>query len=119
MVRFISKSGLAAALVLAASGVFTVPASAQDVELRVGPDGIRPVIRDRDRDRDREYDRDDRRSDRRGGCSPGEAREAARDEGLRRPEVVRATSRSVTVEGMTRRGLDRITFANRRGCPII
>jgi hypothetical protein len=33
--------------------------------------------------------------------------------------VVRVTSRSVTVEGMTRSGPDRITFANRRGCPII
>jgi hypothetical protein len=113
MVRFISKCGLAAALVLATSGAFIAPASAQDVELRLGPDGIRPVIRDRDRD----YDRDSR--DRRRGCSPGDAREAARDEGLRRPEVVRVTSRSVTVEGMTRRGVDRITFANRRGCPII
>ncbi|WP_423331483.1 hypothetical protein [Rhizobium wenxiniae] len=89
-----------------------MPAAAQDVELRIGPDGVRPVIRDRDRDRYGDRDRDR-------GCSPGEARAAARDEGLRRPEVVRVTSRSVTVEGMTRRGPDRITFANRRGCPII
>jgi hypothetical protein len=103
-----------AALSLIAATTFVAPASAQDVELRVGPDGIRPVIRDRDRDYDRGRDRD-----RRGGCSPGEARAAARDEGLRRPEVVRVTDRSVTVEGMTRRGPDRITFANRRGCPII
>jgi hypothetical protein len=29
------------------------------------------------------------------------------------------TDRSVTVEGMTRRGPDRIVFANRRGCPEI
>ncbi|WP_409528020.1 hypothetical protein [Rhizobium sp.] len=85
-----------------------MPAAAQDMELRIGPDGVRPVIRDRDRYGDRER-----------GCSPGEARAAARDEGLRRPEVVRVTSRSVTVEGMTRSGPDRITFANRRGCPII
>jgi len=84
--------------------------SAQDVELRLGPDGVRPVIRDRDRDRDR---------NRRGGCSPSEARAAARDEGFRRAEVVRVTDRSITVRGMTRNGPDRITFANRRGCPEI
>lgn len=40
---------------------FAAPASAQDVELRIGPDGVRPIIRDRDRDR---RDR---------GCSPREA----------------------------------------------
>jgi hypothetical protein len=114
MFRFASKAGAAAALSLVAAATFMTPATAQDLELRVGPDGIRPVIRDRDRDRD--YDRVD---DRGRGCSPGEARAAARDEGLRSPEVVRVTSRSVTVEGMTRRGPDRITFANRRGCPLI
>jgi hypothetical protein len=116
MFRLTSKAGAAAALSLIAAATFMTPASAQDVELRLGPDGIRPVIRDRDRDRDREYDRVD---DRGRGCSPGEARAAARSEGLRSPEVVRVTSRSVTVEGMTRRGPDRITFANRRGCPEI
>ncbi len=104
MFRIASKAGLAAALSLAACFSFTVPATAQDVELRIGPDGLRPVVRERDRDR---------------GCSPGEARAAARGEGLRQPQVIRVTSRSVTVEGMTRYGLDRMTFANRRGCPII
>ena len=33
--------------------------------------------------------------------------------------VVRITDRSVTVEGFTRRGPERIRFANRRGCPIL
>lgn len=111
MIKMASKIGLAAALSITASLMSAMPSAAQDVELRIGPDGVRPVIRDRD-NRDRYRDRDR-------GCSPGEARAAARDEGLRRPEVVRATSRSVTVEGMTRNGPDRITFANRRGCPII
>ncbi len=83
---------------------FAAPASAQDLELRIGPDGVRPIVRDRDRDR---------------GCSPGEARAAALDEGLRRPQVVRVTERSITVEGYTRRGPELIRFANRRGCPII
>ncbi|CDZ42829.1 hypothetical protein NOJ28_19130 [Neorhizobium galegae] len=107
MIRLISNAGLAVALSLGAMGAFSVPASAQDIQLRVGPDGVRPMIRDRDRDYDRR------------GCSPGEARAAARDEGFRNARVVRVTSRSVTVEGFTRNGPDRITFANRRGCPEI
>ncbi len=97
------KSALAIALVLTGSAI-AAPASAQGVEFRIGPDGVRPIIRDRDRDR---------------GCSAREARAAAMDEGLRRPQVVRVTDRSVTVEGMTRRGPERIRFANRRGCPVI
>jgi hypothetical protein len=111
----IIRTGLALAL-LAGSFSFGSPAVAQDIELRIGPDGVRPVIRDRDRDR---FDRDRRdRRDRR-GCSPQEARDAARDEGFRRPEVVRLTDRSITIQGFTRNGPDRIRFANRRGCPII
>ena len=106
----IIKTGLAVAL-LVSGATFTSPVAAQDIELQIGPDGVRPIIRDRDRDRDRDF--------RRGGCSPREARAAARDEGLRRPEVVRVTDRSVTVEGFTPDGIDRIRFANRRGCPII
>lgn len=102
MFRFRRTVGFGAVIAMAACAFTAPPVSAQDVELRIGPDGLRPVIRDRDR-----------------GCSPGEARAAARDEGLRQPEVIRATSRSITVEGMTRRGLDRVTFANRRGCPAI
>lgn len=114
MFKNTTKIELSAALVISACAAFAVPAAAQDVELRLGPDGIRPVVRDREYDRDRMRDRDRDR-----GCSPGEARATARDEGLRRPEVVRVTSRSVTVEGMTRSGPDRITFANRPGCPMM
>ncbi|MGK6312852.1 hypothetical protein [Neorhizobium sp. DT-125] len=107
MTKILSRVGLSTALLLGAFGALSIaPASAQDIQLRIGPDGIRPELRDRDRD----Y---------RGGCSPGEARAAARDEGFRRPEVVRVTDRSVTVEGWTRNGPDRIRFANRRGCPEI
>ena len=91
------------------AATFAVPASAQDIELRIGPDGVRPIIRDRDLDR----------RDRNRGCSPREARAAAAEEGLRRAEVVRVTDRSVTVRGFTRRGPEQIRFANRRGCPII
>ncbi len=53
------------------------------------------------------------------GCSEREARAAAREAGLRDPEVVRVTPGRVVVEGFTRRGPDRITFANERGCPEI
>lgn len=84
---------------------FSTFASAQDVELRIGPDGVRPIVRERDR-RDR-------------GCSPREAARAAREEGLRRAEVVRVTDRSITVRGFTRRGPEQLRFANRRGCPLI
>ena len=86
---------------------FAAPASAQDIELRIGPDGVRPIIRDRDR------------RDRNRGCSPREAQRAAAEEGLRRAEVVRVTDRSITVRGFTRRGPEQLRFANRRGCPLI
>lgn len=88
---------------------FAAPASAQDIELRIGPDGVRPIIRDRDLDR----------RDRNRGCSPREAARAAREEGLRRAEVVHVTDRSITVRGFTRRGPEQLRFANRRGCPLI
>lgn len=110
MLKLLANAGLTAALTLAAVGAGTSIATAQDLELRIGPDGVRPVIRDQDRDRDRRG-RDE--------CSPREALSIARDEGLRRAEVTRITRRSVTVEGMTRRGPDRIVFANVRGCPEI
>lgn len=104
MMKLLSNTGIAAALSLGAIGAFPTLVSAQDLEFRIGPDGVRPAIRDRDDG----Y-----------GCSPGEARAAARDEGFRRPQVVRVTSRSVTVEGWTSNGPDRIRFANRPGCPMI
>ena len=107
MMKTVSAAGMA--LAIAAGSVLgtTVLSHAQDFELRIGPDGVRPIIRDRDRDR---YEYRDR-------CGPREARAAARDFGLRDPWVVRETPRRVVVEGMTRRGPARITFANMDGCP--
>ncbi|MDP9571841.1 hypothetical protein [uncultured Agrobacterium sp.] len=113
MRKIIQVAGLAVTMAVSSVAMSGV-AQAQDVELRIGPDGVRPVIRDRDRDR--------RDMDRRGpmrGCSEREARAAARASGLRDPEVVRVTPRRVVVEGDTRRGTDTITFANQRGCPEI
>ncbi|EJC79988.1 hypothetical protein Rleg4DRAFT_1594 [Rhizobium leguminosarum bv. trifolii WSM2297] len=89
-------------------------AAAQDMELRIGPGGV--GVYDRDRDRDR-YDRYDRRGPR--GCDPGDALDIARGEGLHRAQVVRMSPRSIVVQGMTRRGPERMIFANRRGCPEI
>lgn len=111
MLKVIQAAGLAFAMSLA--GVATTsPVSAQDIQLRIGPDGVRPVIRD-----PRDADRDRRGPPR--GCSEREARAAARDSGFRDPRVVRSTPRRIVVEGFTRRGPQRITFANDRGCPEI
>lgn len=112
MINFMKTTGLAIGIALV-SFAAPIPAGAQDMELRIGPDGVRPVIRDRDRDVDR------RGPPRMRGCSEREARAAAREAGLRDPEVVRVTPGRVVVEGFTRRGPDRITFANERGCPEI
>jgi hypothetical protein len=114
MLKLISNAGLVLALTLGSVALPVSFAQAQDVQFRIGPDGVRIYDRDRDRDRYGDRDRDFRR-----GCSPREAVMAARDAGLRRAEVVRVTDRSVTVRGWTRGGPDRIIFANRRGCPEI
>ncbi|SCW54593.1 hypothetical protein SAMN02927900_02466 [Rhizobium mongolense subsp. loessense] len=53
------------------------------------------------------------------GCSPVMAVRAARWSGLRDVRVVNVTPRRVVVAGRDRRGWDRMTFANVRGCPLI
>ncbi|WP_027684683.1 hypothetical protein [Rhizobium leguminosarum] len=88
--------------------------AAQDLELRVGPGGVGVYDRDRDRDRNDGYDRRRPR-----GCNPDDALDIARSEGLRRAQIVRMSPRSIVVQGMTRRGPERMTFANRRGCPEV
>lgn len=110
--KILMASAILATSVAAGAGLVAMPtnASAQSFELQIGPDGVQ--VRD-PRERDR-YERRDR-----GGCNPDHARSIARDEGLRRARVVDVTPRRVVVEGQTRRGFDNITFANRRGCPII
>ena len=109
MLKTLANMGVALALTFGAVTTTAQIASPQDLELRIGPDGVRPVIRDRDRDRDRDRRRDE--------CSPRLALSIARDAGLRRAEVTRITRRTVTVQGMTRRGPERMVFANERGCP--
>jgi len=100
----------AAVIVAADLTVAALPVAAQGLELRVGPGGV--DVRDRDRYPDN-YGRSRR------GCSPDEALDAARDEGFRRARIASANSRRIVIEGMTRRGPDRIVFANSRGCPEI
>lgn len=87
--------------------------AAQDLELRLGPGGVGVY------DRDRDYDRYDRRDRGRRGCDPDDALDIARSEGLRRAQIVRISARSIVVQGMTRRGPERMVFANQRGCPEI
>ncbi|MBX5174725.1 hypothetical protein CO660_28975 [Rhizobium sp. L9] len=95
-------------------------AAAQDMELRIGPGGVGVYDRNRDYDRYGRYDRYDR-YDRPGPrrCDPDDALDIARSEGLRRAQIVRMSPRSIVVQGMTRRGPERMVFANRRGCPEI
>ncbi|MBB4480113.1 hypothetical protein [Rhizobium etli] len=97
----------------AMSGLTIAPtiAATQDMELRIGPGGVGVY------DRDRDFDRYDRRGRR--GCDPDDALDIARSEGLRRAQIVRVSPRSIVVQGMTRRGPERMVFANRRGCPEI
>ncbi len=106
MSKMLSIAGLSLVL---ASGLFvgSAPfASAQNLDIQVGPDGVRPVVRDRFRE-----------GGPRGECSPREAMAAARDNGFRHPRIARVTDRRVVVEGMTEDGPDRMSFANRPGCP--
>nr|WP_312798227.1 hypothetical protein [Tianweitania sp.] len=110
MRKVLTSAGLALAVTAGSLVGGMSFASAQGIQLEIGPNGVRPVDRDRDRDR--------RGPPPRGGCSEREARAAARDEGLRDGEVIRVTPRSITVEGETRRGrTETMRFANERGCP--
>lgn len=113
MRKLMASAGLALAVGLGSLTAGIPAAQAQGFDIQIGPDGIRPVIRDNDRNRNND------RYERRDGCSPRDARAAARDEGFRNVQVVRVTDRSITIEGDTRNGVDTIRFANRPGCPEI
>ncbi|TCL74679.1 hypothetical protein [Rhizobium sp. BK251] len=112
MLKLLSTTGLAATLAIGSMIVPAGIAHAQDVQLQIGPDGLRVYDGNRDRD-------DNRYREVRRGCDAEDAEDAARDAGLRRAHVVSMTRRAVVVEGMTRGGPDRIVFANVRGCPEI
>lgn len=115
MNRFISAAAIALSMA-AAPMLVSAPANAQGLQLEIGPNGVRPVdpyAYDAPRYVRPPYE------ERRMGCSPREARRAAREEGLRDAQVVRVTNRSILVEGYTRRGPERIRFANEPGCPTL
>jgi hypothetical protein len=80
MINLMKTTALAMGIALV-SFAAPIPAGAQDMELRIGPDGVRPVIRDRDRDVDR------RGPPRMRGCSEREARAAAREAERGCPEI--------------------------------
>jgi hypothetical protein len=115
-IKFVVIGGMA----LSSGALTGLPASAQDLELRVGPGGVGVYNRDQDRNRDNRYDYDrGRERASRQGCDPDDALDSARDAGFRRAHVVRVTSRNIVVDGFTRGGPDRIVFANVRGCPEV
>ena len=113
MLKLLASAALACALLAGAPGVS--PANAQDLELRIGPQGVTPRFHDRQRDEPgyrRRY-----REDARGGCDFRDAEDAARAYGLHRPHVIRASRHSVVVEGLTRDGPRHMRFVNVAGCP--
>ncbi|MBS7541024.1 hypothetical protein [Ancylobacter lacus] len=112
MRKMMMAATCAAALVAAPLLVPVSMAQAQGFGIEVGPDGVRPVPPGGP-------GFEGERRGRMRGCSERQARAAAPEEGLRNAEVVRVTPRSVVVEGDTRRGPERIRFANEPGCPTI
>lgn len=106
MPNFLVKAGLAALIALTGFSVTAPSAAAASPELTI-------QVQYRDRDRGWRPDRGPR------ACQLGLAERKARRMGLRRSHVVRVTRRAVTVAGITRRGPDRVVFANVRGCPLI
>jgi hypothetical protein len=107
--QYLAKFGMAATLAVAALSGAADYASAQGLDIYVGPGRHGPDVR---------IGEPPPRYDRR-GCDPREAVEAARDYGMRRARVVDLTPRRVVVDGFTRRGPDTMVFANVRGCPLM
>ncbi len=117
MLRLVSSCFLAAIVTVGTFVPSVTPVRAQDMELQIGPDGVRPIIRDRREEERRRRLREQEREDFRAGCDPDQALDEARDAGLRRPRIARMNDRRIVVEGRTDDGMERMTFANRPGCP--
>lgn len=100
MTHFLAKASLAALIALGSIPVtFSPAAAAPDTSLVVKAQYHRPPARR--------------------GCSPVQAVRKARFSGLRNARIVSITPRRIVVAGRDRRGWDRMTFANVRGCPVI
>ncbi|WP_047456180.1 hypothetical protein [Rhizobium rhizogenes] len=99
MISLIAKAGIAALITLGAISATAATASANDFSASV---------------HQARYDHHRGRA-----CSPIAAVQKARAMGLRRAHIGNITPRRVVVDGFSRRGPDRIVFANARGCPLI
>jgi hypothetical protein len=116
------------ALVAGIGTAVPMQASAQDLELEIGRDGLRierdcnPRYEDCYRD-DRRYYRDGYRDDRRSMrrfCTEGRALNKAERMGVRRARIADVGRRTIEVSGRDRYG-DRIyvTFGRQPNCPIL
>jgi hypothetical protein len=114
MKQLLSKLGIAAALAASAFSVTVTNASAQNLDIYVGPGYHRPPPPDYGRPPPGYGGGYGRR-----GCDPRQAEDIARDYGLRRARVSDVTPRRVIVDGFSRRGPDTMVFANVRGCPVM
>lgn len=112
MLKFLAKAGLAALLAAGALAGTVAPAAAQ-VNIIIGEPDRGPPPGYRRPPPPPGFGRPPR------GCEPRFAERIARDRGFRRAHVVDISPRRIVVEGFTRRGPDRIVFANQRGCPIL
>lgn len=99
MINLFAKAGIAALIALGAVSATAAAASANDFTA-----SVHQVRYDRHRAR---------------ACSPIRAVQKARAMGLRRAHLVNITPRRVVVDGFSRRGPERIVFANVPGCPLI
>ncbi|CAM5561523.1 hypothetical protein MAUB1S_09411 [Mycolicibacterium aubagnense] len=131
MRKILTLSTLAVALALTSLPLTT--ASAEDLNIQIGPDGPKVMMRDRRCDPDREYCGERRRSDewrseddgygrrrpdewrsdrndpdefsdRRRECSPDRALDKAERMGVRRARVVGVGRRTIEVRGISRSG---------------
>jgi hypothetical protein len=120
MTSIFTKAAVAAVLALSTLATIPAVASAQDARIHIGVTGPGDNHDQRmDNRHDNHYrPRPDRR-DFRVSCSSGQAVEKAARTGLRDAHVVRRDGGRVIVEGRRHHRLDRIVFANTRGCPII
>jgi hypothetical protein len=116
MKEILAKAGIAMAIAVAALSGAVTSASAQGVDIYVGPGYHRPPPPDYYRPPPPPpgygYGRPR-------GCDPRQAEDIARDYGLRRARVADITPRRVIVNGFGRRGPDTMVFANVRGCPLM
>jgi hypothetical protein len=128
MRNFLINSALALAVGVTSMPLLTAPVIAQELELRIGPDGPRV----RTRDYCDEYD-DDCRGDyraeeyrsmggyerRQRGCTEDRALDKAERMGIRRARILSAGRRTIEVGGRARGG-DRVAvvFGRERGCPV-